>query len=329
MYEQALELAERETRQEVLGRIEKVKERIRTEEAVAAAEHKAEKGEWRDVWERVNEAKGAGIEDPRLDEFTRRAMAALTPPAELKGALGMEFVLIPDGSFRMGSGEGRSGERPVHDVTLSCFYIGRYEVTQAQFEAYRRGLRSVRDTASDAALTPAVSVSWNDTAALCKYLSSIDGSGAVYRLPTEAEWEYAARGPEGRRYPWGNARPSPEQANVAGEADGWADLAPVGRFPGGSTPLGVLDLAGNAAEWCADWYGRYPDSPETDPGGPVNGRARVVRGGAFLLDESFVRAAARSGRRPDNGGDFIGFRVARELTADEAEFHRKARGRHD
>ena len=179
-----------------------------------------------------------------------------------------------------------------------------------------------------AAKLPAVSVSWQDAVAFCKHLSDIDKSGAAYRLPTEAEWEYAARGREGRKYPWGGESPSRKHANRAGREDGFPGLAPVGSFPKGATPLGILDVAGNAAEWCADWYGPYPAAPQTDPGGPVNGSARVVRGGAFVLDTAYLRGPARSGRQPGHPGVFIGFRVVRELTADEMKFH-KMKGRDD
>ena len=224
----------------------------------------------------------------------------------------------------MGSDGGKTTERPVRKVTLSSFYIGRYEVTRAQSETLRRRLRKLPGAVRKVGKLPAVSVSWQAAVDSCRYLSEIDESGAVYRLPTEAEWEYAARGRQGREYPWGGEAISPKHANVSGSKDGFAELAPVGSFSRGATPLGILDMAGNAAEWCSDWYGPYPNTPQTNPSGPVGGKARVVRGGANGFDASWVRAAHRAGRRPNHPGEFIGFRVVRELTAEEMFFHRRA-----
>ena len=121
---------------------------------------------------------------------------------------------------------------------------------------------------------PQVNVTYAEAVAVCGYLSKRD-PGANYRLPTEAEWEFAARGAQNRDYPWGNAAPSRRIANLDGKA-----LAPVGTFSAGATPEGVLDLIGNAAEWVVDWFGSYPAQDQTDPTGPRTGDKRVVRGSA-------------------------------------------------
>ena len=148
----------------------------------------------------------------------------------------------------------------------------------------------------------------------------------TYRLPTEAEWELAARGPSGRRFPWGETPPGPKHANIAGDADGYERLAPVGSFPKGATPQGIVDLFGNAGEWCRDCYGRYPKGAQKDPSGPPKGEHRTARGGsyAYTLAE-WPAASTRGYAPPDEELDTIGFRVVRELTADEREFERLAK----
>ena len=323
-YEKALKDAKGEEKRQARRRLTEVERRIKIEETVAAIQRAVDASAWREAWKHISEAKAAGISDPRLEEFLRRAVKAIAPLKSLTGPLGIELVLVQGGTFKMGSGSGSDSERPVHEVTLSSLYVSRYEVTQAQFEAFRRGLRSAPRTSTKTGKLPVVSISWQAAVDFCKRLSDIDGSGAAYRLPTEAEWEYVARGREGREYPWGDDPPRAEHANVAGRDDGFMALAPVGSCPKGATPLGILDMAGNAAEWCSDWYGPYPSGRQTNPSGPTRGKARVVRGGAYHFEASWTRAAHRAGRRPDHPGDFIGFRVVRELTAEETFFHREA-----
>ena len=158
---------------------------------------------------------------------------------------------------------------------------------------------------------PVVNVSWDEAAAYCKWLS--DKTGKSYRLPTEAEWEKAARGTDGRIYPWGNDW-DPAKLNSA--EGGARDTTPVGQYsPAGDSPYGCADVAGNVWEWCADWfdekdYQRRAASRTTvkDPTGPEKGARRVLRGGSFDLDRRFVRAAVRY-LLPDYWVDFYGFRV--------------------
>ena len=171
-------------------------------------------------------------------------------------------------------------------------------------------------------MLPAAGVTWQEASEFCEYLSAMDAGGvAKYRLPTEAEWEYAARGASGRQYPWGNDPPAHEKANLAGAADGFAGLAPVGSFPKGNTPLGVSDMTGNAAEWCGDWYGGYKSAPQKNPSGPQSGKYRAMRGSAFAYEaRTWSRASARGVAPPGKAADTMGFRVVRELRAEEKAY---------
>lgn len=196
--------------------------------------------------------------------------------------------------------------------------MGRHEVTRAQYEAYRQGLRSLAP--GDAGRLPATGVTWQQAVDFCKHLTNADPTGATYRLAREAEWEFAARGAEGRAYPWGATPATQRRANHLGTDDGFEGLAPVGSFAGGSTPQGVMDLAGNVSEWCADWYGAYSAESAQDPVGPVTGTSRAVRGSSYKDEVQWARSSARSYRREDGPLPFIGFRVVRELTDEERAF---------
>jgi formylglycine-generating enzyme required for sulfatase activity len=222
----------------------------------------------------------------------------------------------------MGREGGPATEAPAREVTLSEYYLARSEITSLQYAASRPAPQG--KPAGDGAKLPRVNVSWHDAVRFCEWLSTRDERKAVYRLPTEAEWEFAAAGAGGREYPWGDGEPGHERGNIAGDADGFAGLAPAGSYAAGATPEGLLDLAGNAAEWCHDWFARYPDEAERDPTGTDNGTLRVIRGGAFCFEAKAARSGARMGRRPDHPGDFIGFRVVRELGDDERAFLRAA-----
>ncbi len=232
----------------------------------------------------------------------------------------MVLIRIPSGQYQMGSEDGDLDETPVHRVILSEYLIGKYEVTNAQFRAFCQATQhpdppqsadgwgyanSFTDQRYD--LHPVVDVSWEAARAYCKW--------AGLRLPTEAEWEFTAKGSDGRKYPWGNDPPDGTRANY-GKLTGKGDYTRrVGSYPKGASPFGALDLSGNVWEWCADWYhgGYYGQCPVQDPCNEDLGSRtyRVVRGGAWYLKEGLLRASKRPGVGPGLGYLYvIGFRVA-------------------
>jgi formylglycine-generating enzyme required for sulfatase activity len=228
----------------------------------------------------------------------------------------MVMVYVPGGTFQMGSGDGYSDEQPVHAVTLDAFWIDQTEVTNAQYalcvtdgECVESPLDNPHYNGDD---YPVVGVSWNDAMAYCAW------AGA--QLPTEAQWEYAARGEQGYVYPWGNdfdcSRGNFDDETVmddyvvsGGEGcDGYVGTAPVGSFLTGASWCDALDMAGNVWEWVAGWYGAYPSGAQTNPTGPVEGGRKVLRGGSFWCSETSLRAYRRVDRtRADRSLDF-GFR---------------------
>ncbi len=270
------------------------------------------------------------------------------------------FAYIPAGSFEMGDSfsEGSSAERPVHSVYLSGFYMGRTEVTYSQWQtvynwAVANGYNFDNTGAGKAANHPVHTVSWYDVVKWCNAASERErlapvyrtGDGSVYRtgrlapvidygnrgyrLPTEAEWEKAARGGlSGKRFPWGNTITHSEAnyysrsgysydvSSTRGYHPSYDDgnypyTSPVGSFA--ANGYGLYDMAGNVWEWCNDWYGSsyYGSSPGTDPTGPTSGSARVVRGGGWYGFASNCRAAYRSRGNPDFDNYGLGFRLAR------------------
>lgn len=231
---------------------------------------------------------------------------------------GPAWVRLEGGVFEMGSDDGEKGERPVHTVRLSPFLISRYPVTNAQYSAFvedtgRQPPRhwDGRKIPEGKAEHPVVWVSLSEADAFCDWLTKQIGERSEKaHLPTEAQWEFAARGTEGRLYPWGSHQPTPEHANY--KETGIDDTSPVGSYPKGVTPDGVHDLAGNVYEWCRDWYGSYPENvepPPQDPTGPTTGLTRVLRGGSFDLIPRYLRGADRYAD-PGSRGGYRGFRVA-------------------
>ena len=227
---------------------------------------------------------------------------------------GSEMTLVPAGSFEMGDhfNEGQARERPVHRVELDAFYMDVNEVTVGQFKqfveesgyAYNRW----RDVAnySPGDDYPMIYVSWNDATAYCEWVGK--------RLPTEAEWEYAARGGLiGKRYPWGDeiSHDDANWGNTISGKDKWDQCAPVGSFA--ANGYGLYDMTGNVWEWCSDWYGEgyYATSPNKNPQGPDTSPRgwRVLRGGSWLYGTRHLRVASRFYDYPKLGGNyFFGFR---------------------
>lgn len=219
------------------------------------------------------------------------------------------WVKIPAGTFRMGSEE-EEDEKPVHDVQLSGFRISRFPVTNAQYQEFvqETGHRTPNHWKGERIPEgkenhPVVYVSWEDAAQFCAWLSK--KTKRRIELPTEAQWEFAARGEQGRTYPWGEDPPSPDLANFD---DNVGDTTPVGAYPKGATPEGVHDLAGNVWEWCADWYGPYPEGPVSDPRGPETGPGRVFRACTFRDPPTELRAAYRFFLHAEYSVNNVGFR---------------------
>ena len=233
-----------------------------------------------------------------------------------------EMVLIPAGEFQMGSNDGENSEKPVHTVYLDAFYIDKYEVTNAQYRLFvqdtnygepegcgyingrlQSHFRPWADKSFNGEHQPVVCVSWADARVYCEW--------AGKRLPTEAEWEKAARGGfMGKRYPWGDEI-THDKANFPGieGADKWEGPAPVNSFePNG---YGLYNIAGNVWEWCDDWYDEnyYSISPENNPRGPKSGIYRVLRGGSWSSSFNFLlRVSLRNYTNQPLGTYNVGFR---------------------
>jgi len=211
----------------------------------------------------------------------------------------MTFVLIPAQSFLMGSEDGRPDESPVHRVWIDAFELAACQVTNSD---YARFANAHAPAPFHNPEQPVVGVSWFEAVAYCDWLSSV--SGRSVRLPTEAEWECAARGgAEGLHYPWGDELPLQDDA---------AGPHPVGR--GAPNANGLYDICANVHEWCSDWYAPdyYAVSPERNPRGPDTGVRRVSRGGSWRHQIQFSRCAARSSIPPEFRYADYGFRVARD-----------------
>ncbi len=222
---------------------------------------------------------------------------------------GVEFVPVPGGDFRMGSDEEDDDARPVHRVRIRPFWVSRFEVTQGLYARFLAASgrpepahwTNPRQVGPD---RPVIGVTWDDALEFCRWAGG--------RLPTEAEWEFAGRGTDGRRYPWGNDDPDPSRATHHLDI-GFAGTRPVGAAAAGGSPFGALDMAGNVFEWCQDWYdaGYYGRSPEDNPTGPAAGRFRVVRGGAWISLPDACRSASRSQFAPTGRSALLGIRVVR------------------
>jgi formylglycine-generating enzyme required for sulfatase activity len=226
---------------------------------------------------------------------------------------GREMVEIPEGPFKMGSTNGDFDEAPEHQVYLSTFYLDKYEVTQAEYDRFVRAAKRGKpfvpvfdDDISKIlrAELAAMGMSWSDAAAYCQWGGK--------RLPTEAEWEKAAKGEGNRKYPWGDTL-APMRANLDGEEDGFTYLAPPGKFEAGRSPYGLYDMAGNVAEWVYDTYDDkyYSRSPYRDPKGPEDGQNKVIRGGSWRESPNGARVSKRFQAKTWRTDATIGFRCAK------------------
>jgi formylglycine-generating enzyme required for sulfatase activity len=233
-----------------------------------------------------------------------------------------EMITIPAGPFVRGTTSGGFDEQPQRTIFLDAFAIDRYEVTNHHYQQFvlatghrKPGLPS-RYAKSSGKMRgtnqPVVYVSWDDANEYCRWKGK--------RLPTEAEWEKAMRGSDGRLWPWGN-KEQPNGANWARVQDGYEVSASVGSFQNDKSPYGVMDGAGNVLEWVADWYHEtyYKDSPEQNPPSPEHGTYRVLRGGSYTTTGGDIRITSRSKMMPDFRDETIGFRCAISKNSAEAE----------
>ncbi len=216
----------------------------------------------------------------------------------MEDVMEIELVRVPGGTFNMGSSnsEGYASEKPQHEVTVAGFYIGKYQITQEQWQQVMENNPSHFKGGKN---LPVETVSWNDAKEFCKKLSRM--AGREYRLPTEAEWEYACRAGTTGYY--------------AGDLDDieWYDknsrskTHPVGQKQ--PNAYGLHDMHGNVWEWCRDWYGAYEAGPDRDPVGPPTGEYRVLRGGSWINYGHACRSAVRCGLLPVTRFSHLGFRV--------------------
>jgi len=266
----------------------------------------------------------AGVSFTYTPPAAAQAVAAAAPVQRAPGESLRGEVHVPGGSFRMGSDSGDSDEKPVHTVTVSGFYIMNTEVTQADYTA----LMGTNPSYFKGDSLPVEQVSWYDAVAYANKLSQKDGLTPAYttsgtnvtwnksangwRLPTEAEWEYAALG-------------GPKAQGLATSAvyAGSTDLGSVAWYSGNSgskthqvatkapNTLGLYDMSGNVREWTNDWYGSYSSGSQTDPTGAASGTNRVYRGGSWDIDASYARSAYRNDYTPDGRNNYLGFRLVR------------------
>jgi len=242
---------------------------------------------------------------------------------------GMAMVYVPEGEFLMGSNPDEDpyfwgAEGPAHPIFVDSFWIYQTEVTNAMYQAcvaekacpkpLRNESRTVVDyyTNERFANYPVIQVNYIDATAYCVWAGG--------RLPTEAEWEKAGRGTDGRLWPWGNMELKPEYASFCGSncpetikenlEDKYIEIAPVGSFPEGASPYGVLDMAGNVWEWVFDYFAQlyYDSSPYENPRGPLSGDRRVIRGGGWNNSLTNLRVVQRASLPPRDGLDTVGFR---------------------
>jgi formylglycine-generating enzyme required for sulfatase activity len=277
-------------------------------------------GRLREAQETANQCMAMAPRDPAARELVRAAREKLCPSRE-SNSIGMRMLLVPGAELHVRSVGGQAGT--TRSVRIDGYYIAATETTNAQFELFRPLNAKRRPRISQGDHHPVVNVTYDDAVAFCTWLS--EREGLTYRLPTEIEWEYAARGRDGRRYPWGMQPPGERgtyrcnftmHTRGGSDRDGFRYAAPVESFAEWPSPFGCLNMAGNVAEWCRDWYRPVRRKKERDGASPASAPAtrRAVRGGSWQSDARGVRATRRGGRRPDAASPTMGFRVVREIS---------------
>ena len=254
---------------------------------------------------------------PSVVNLTKTPTPTLPVGSTIIGKAEMILLYVPASEFTMGSGGGGPDEEPIHLVYLDGFWISKTEVTNKMYSycVAESGCQEPTDRSSSKHPSyygnaeydnyPVIYVDWNMAKAYCEW--------ANLRLPTEAEWEKAARGTDALTYPWGNDLPNNGLLNYDGAV---GDTSEVGKYPDGASPYGALDMAGNVWEWVADWYGEtyYASLTPSNPLGPDSGENRVARGGSWVDHNYGVRTTRRNGIVPTGSGSNIGFRCARSLS---------------
>ncbi len=231
-----------------------------------------------------------------------------------------EMVLVPEGPFTRGSSEADilwaakqfhsesldwyRDETPAHNATLPAFEVDKFEVTFGDYALFMEATgkqppREFENSRLNHPRQPVVSVSWQDAKDYCAWEKK--------RLPTEAEWEKAARGTDKQHYPWGN-EPDALNANIRGKGDSFRNTSPGGKFPEGASPYGAMDMSGNVWEWTEDWYRPYPGNEY--PNDFYGERFKVIKGGSWDSNLDLARPAVRGKAFPDQKKNYIGFRCA-------------------
>jgi len=275
----------------------------------------------------VQAAEPPPVEEPAepATEFQPGQMSEAQERAQFinfENSLGGQMIFVPSGQFVMGSDaiDAAPNERPPTHVSVSRYYLSRYPITNADYEQFDPSHARKRAPGTGNR-HPVVYVSSLEAIKFCQWLSTRERKR--YRLPTEAEWEYAARGNDGRRYPWGEYGGRGDLANFADKNtvfawsdreidDGFAESSPVGAFPNGASPFGFEDMAGNVWEWCLDYYEAYRGAPKINPRGPTCGAKRVYRGGSWKSRFNSLRTTARGSNAPNFSCNDLGFRIACE-----------------
>ena len=218
---------------------------------------------------------------------------------ETAKGINLNMIYVEGGIFAMGSNSGESDEKPIHNVTLDSYYIGETEITQAQW----RAVMGSNPSEYKGDNRPVECVSWYDAQEFCERLSEL--TGKRYVLPTEAQWEYAARGGnQSKGYTYSGSNNIDEVAIYDEWSSGHSYVK--SKKP---NELGIYDMSGNVYEWCSDWYDDYSSSSQTNPQGPTSGSDRVLRGGSWCLNASFCRVANRDLINPSRTYNNCGFRV--------------------
>jgi formylglycine-generating enzyme required for sulfatase activity len=238
---------------------------------------------------------------------------------------GIIMVYIPSGKFQQGSENGKNNEGPARSAYLGGYWIGKYEVTFDQYDQFceEQGIIKPDDEGWGREGNPVINISWLDAMAYCRWLSN--KIGINFNLPTESHWEKAARGTDGRMYPWGNSLPSDKKANYADRGTNFEMRSstandksnyttPVGSYPEGSSPYGLLDMAGNVYELCLDLYSSSYSSSSLKKNSrePKKGTYRVLRGGSWYGISRCLRTTFRTSAKPTSRYFHIGFRLCAE-----------------